>query len=206
MEQSIQELTDRLYREGVEKGKREAEDIVERARVEARGILEKASAEAAELMKQASADLERTRERVLGDIKTAGVQSIALIRQTITSHLLRASLEPSIRKTLDDPGFMKEQIGHLIAQGRPPRQGEDLVIAFPEERKRGLEGFLSGKAKELLDAGLEISFDAGVRHGLVIRPKDGSYEIRFTDEDFLDFFGSFLKDRTKALLFGPDRP
>ena len=46
MDSKLQELTDKIYTEGVEKGKEEAAKIVEKANAEAKAIVAKAKAEA----------------------------------------------------------------------------------------------------------------------------------------------------------------
>jgi V/A-type H+-transporting ATPase subunit E len=50
MEKQIQELTDRLYQEGVERGRKRAEEIIAEAQTEANNIILKAKAEAARIL------------------------------------------------------------------------------------------------------------------------------------------------------------
>ena len=57
---------------------------------------------------------------------------------------------------------------------------------------------------ELLDRGLEITFEDGVKSGFQIRPRDGSYKISFEEEDFVSFFREFLRERTRRRLFPSD--
>ena len=45
MQDKLQELTDRLYEEGLSKGRQEAEELLAKARAEAKEIVEKSSAE-----------------------------------------------------------------------------------------------------------------------------------------------------------------
>ena len=47
MQNKLQELTDRLYAEGLSKGKQEGEELVQKAKAEAEQIVNQAKAEAA---------------------------------------------------------------------------------------------------------------------------------------------------------------
>ena len=47
MQNKLQELTDRLYNEGLSKGKQEGEELLAKAKVQAEEIVAKAQAEAA---------------------------------------------------------------------------------------------------------------------------------------------------------------
>ena len=53
MENKIQELTDKLYREGVEKGNAEAEKIIAAAKEQAQQILKEAQEQAEEIQVKA---------------------------------------------------------------------------------------------------------------------------------------------------------
>ena len=46
MQDKLQELTDRLYNEGLSKGRQEADALIAKAKAEAREIVDKANAEA----------------------------------------------------------------------------------------------------------------------------------------------------------------
>ena len=51
MQNKLQELTDKLYNEGLSKGKQEGEEILAKAKVQAEEIIAKAKAEAEEKLK-----------------------------------------------------------------------------------------------------------------------------------------------------------
>ena len=54
MQNKLQELTDRLYAEGLSKGKQEGEELVQKAKAEAEQIVNQAKAEAARIVAEAS--------------------------------------------------------------------------------------------------------------------------------------------------------
>jgi V/A-type H+-transporting ATPase subunit E len=48
---------------------------------------------------------------------------------------------------------------------------------------------------------LTVTFNGRIKGGFRIEKKDNSYQISFTDEDFIAFFQSYLNKKTRQLLF-----
>lgn len=73
-------------------------------------------------------------------------------------------------------------------------------MILSEEEKDKFQKFVAAKYKELLDKGLEIK--VGDTNGaFVIQPKDGSYQIAFSEELFESFFNQYMRSFTKSLLY-----
>ena len=69
MQNKLQELTDKLYKEGLSKGKQEGEEILAKAKVQADEIVAKAQAEAANILAAANKEAEDLKTKVQGDLK-----------------------------------------------------------------------------------------------------------------------------------------
>lgn len=76
MDNKLQELTDRLYNQGLSKGKEEGEALLAKARSEAAAIVEEARKEAAAIIAKAEKDARDYTAKVTGDLKMAASQSI----------------------------------------------------------------------------------------------------------------------------------
>jgi V/A-type H+-transporting ATPase subunit E len=61
---------------------------------------------------------------------------------------------------------------------------------------------MRGKAQELLNKGINVEFSGTMRDGFQISPEDGRFKVRFTSEDFENYFKTFARPRTYQLLFG----
>ena len=83
MENKLQELTDKLYKEGLSKGKEEGEAILAKANEKAAEIIEEAKKQAESILKKAHKDAEDYKTKVEGDVKMAAVQSIQATRKDI---------------------------------------------------------------------------------------------------------------------------
>ena len=73
---------------------------------------------------------------------------------------------------------------------------------MPVADEKALELYFGKRLDEVIKSGVDITFDEKIKGGFRIGPKDNSYVISFTDEDFMNFFRSFMRPRTINLLFG----
>ena len=202
MDGKIQELTTKIYKEGVEKAKQEAKEIIDNANTQKETILKNAKQEAEEIINNAKKEAEQLKNRVLSEVKMASNQSIATLKQEITNLLSKLSISDTLTKTFNDIEFIKELIKELINKWDSSLKVLDIELVLPEKNKKELEEFFKTKLKDILNKGLEISFESRMKQGFRIGPKDKSFVLSFTDSDFIDFFQSFLKPKTKEILFG----
>ena len=70
--------------------------------------------------------------------------------------------------------------------------------------EKEIQQYFTKSVKDLLKKGLEIRFDDEVKSGFQIGPKNGSYKISFTEEDFINFFKQYLRPRLIKLLFAEE--
>ncbi|NNM67718.1 MAG: V-type ATP synthase subunit E [Spirochaetales bacterium] len=199
MEGKLQELTDRLYREGVEKASTEAKAILEKAQKEAQVVITKAKAEAEAVTSAAKNEAEQLKSKALSEVKMAGEQAIATLKLEITNLLTASALSSGVKTSFQDVAFVQELIKELVAKWDPKNAELDLVL--PASRQKELSQAFQAKSSEILAKGVELKFEARMDGGFRIEPKDGSFVLSFTDRDFLQFFQSFLKARAKEILF-----
>lgn len=85
MENKLQELTKKLYDEGLEKGRAEADRLVGEAKNEAAKIVAEARAQAEEIVKKARDKAEDVEKNTMTEIALAGKQAAAKIKSEIAS-------------------------------------------------------------------------------------------------------------------------
>ena len=200
MQNKLQELTDKLYNEGLSKGKQEGEEILAKAKVQADEIIAKAKAEAEAIVAAAHKDAADLKTKVEGDLKMAASQSIAATKKDIETLVVAKMTEGEVKKALSSADFVKEAI-LAVAKGFSA-EATDLEIVLPESLKKDLDGSLAGEIATVLNVGVEASFSKKVAGGFTIGPKDGGYFISFTDETFNALISEYLRPATKKILFG----
>ena len=201
MQNKLQELTDKLYNEGLSKGKQEGEEILAKAKAQAEEIVAKAQAEAAQILAAAQKQAEEVKTKTASDVKMAASQSIAATRKDIETLIVGKMTDETVKKALSTPDFIKEII-KAVAEKFTTDGPVDLALILPENLKKDLEPFVTKELATILNAGVEASFSKKVSGGFKIGPKEGSYFISFTEETFNQLISEYLRPTTKKLLFG----
>ena len=88
MQNKLQELTDKLYNEGLSKGKEEGEALLAKAKAEAAEIVAAAKKEAAGIISKAENEANDFKTKVAGDVTMAPSQSIPATRKDIENLVL----------------------------------------------------------------------------------------------------------------------
>lgn len=201
MQNKLQELTDKLYNEGLSKGKQEGEEILAKAKAQAEEIVAKAQAEAAQILAAAQKQAEEVKTKTASDVKMAASQSIAATRKDIETLIVGKMTDEAVKKALSTPDFIKEII-KAVAEKFTTDGPVELALILPESLKKDLEPFVAKELATILNAGVEASFSKKVSGGFKIGPKEGSYFISFTEETFNQLISEYLRPTTKKLLFG----
>jgi V/A-type H+-transporting ATPase subunit E len=197
----LQELTQKLYNEGLSKGKEEGEAILAQAKAQAEDIVKKAQEEAAAIVEKAQKEAADYKVKVEGDVKMASSQALQATKAAIEQIIVAKAVDAPVKEALSQADFLKGIIT-AVAQRFSAQESTDLALVLPEQLQKELEPFLKGALAQTLGKGVEASFSKKLNGGFKIGPKDGSYFISFTDEAFQQLIGDYLRPGTKKILFG----
>ena len=203
MENKLQELTQKLYEEGLSKGKQEAEQMVADACKQAEKIVADARKQADELRKQAEKSAEDLKKNTLTVLALAGRQMVGTLKSQIESLIVFKSTSDAVSAANADPEFIKSLLLEIASHWNGASSSRvDLKAVLPADKQAALEKVLASSATNDLNAGVEITFDHKVKSGFKIGPKDGSYYVSFTDADFQALLSEYLRPKVAELLFG----
>ena len=197
----LQELTQKLYDEGLAKGKQDGEALLQKAQAEAEGIIKQAKEEAEAILAKARKEAEDFKVKVEGDVKMAAQQSVQATRTDIENLVVAKTVDGTVDKALANEEYIKGIIT-AVAQKFSADEPADLSLVLPESLKSALEPFVKNELGKLLGKGVEAAFSKKVAGGFKIGPKDGGYFVSLTDDTFKELIGSYLRPATKKLLFG----
>ncbi len=205
MENKLQELTQKLYTIGVEKAKNEADTIIADAQKKAEQIIKKAYADAELIMSNAKQESAELKKKTESELMLSSKQVIATVKNQITNLVVQDMLAKDLEKSLSDNDFIKSIIELMVKKWQPDdAQSINLQIILPNETKENFNKYIKEKISHLLAKGLTVNFEDNFMSGFKIAPKDNSYIINFAQEDFDNFFKSFLKSKTANLLYGEE--
>lgn len=202
MENKLQELTGKIYEEGIAKAKEDAEKIIADAKKESEELRKKAKKEAELILSKAGKEAEELKNKVESEVKLSARQAISTIKQQITEMITAKVTEDSVKEAFKDKEFIKKIIETTITNWNPAKDAYDLQLLLPKEDEKSLGAYFSSKQNEVLKNSVDIIFDERISTGFKIGPKDGRFLISFTDEDFENFFKAYLRPRTTHLLYG----
>lgn len=196
MENKIQELTDKIYREGVEKGNEEAQRLISSARDEAAKIVEDARKEAESILAVARKSAKETAENTQSEIKLFAGQAVNALKTEIATLLTNEVVSESVKGFVADKEYLNKFIVSLAAQWSA---NESIVISTADAE--GLKKYFAANAKALLDKGVRIEEVNGTKSLFTISPADGSYKVNFGEEEIENYFKDFLRPQLVEMLF-----
>ncbi len=202
MQNKLQELTDKLYNEGLSKGKQEAEQLKSTAKKEAEQIINDAKAQAAEIVEKAKGEAEELKSKSENDVRMAAAQSFSALKQEIEKMVITKSISQPIKESLSDKDFI-ESIITLIIKAFNPENADPvaLSIILPSNKKDEFEKTIAQKITKLFNSGIEFSFSKNLDAGFKIQSKEDGYMLSFTNNDFESLIGEYLRPKTRNLLF-----
>lgn len=202
MENKLQQLTQKLYDEGLEKGRAEADKLVADAKAEAREIVAEARAEAEEIVKKAEAKAEDVSKNTMTEISLAGKQAVGRIKSEIASLIIAKATARGVKEAVVDPAFIKEMLVAVAKNWNGSDSGKvELQALLPEDERKKLDAAFEESAKELLAAGVEVGWSKEVKTGFKVGAKEGGYYISFADADIEALLAEYLRDKVFQLLF-----
>lgn len=196
MESKIQELTNKLLAEGVDKGKAEAEKIVAAAKEESANIVADAKKQAETIVASANKEAETLDENTKSELRMYASQALSALKTEVANVLTDASVKQVVNGMVADKDFMNQ---FVLKMAEKWGAQEDIVIST--EDAESLKALFAAKAKSLLDKGVKIEGVHGQKALFSIQPADGSYKLNFGEEEFENYFKSFLRPQLVDMLF-----
>jgi V/A-type H+-transporting ATPase subunit E len=158
---------------------------VKEAKAKADHLIAAAQKEQAELKKHTEAEL-----------KLFASQSAEALKTEIINLLTDKLATMNVKAAMEDKGFMQKLIGELLTNW-----SKDETLTLGVENAAALEAYIASNMKHLLEKGLKIESVNGIKTGFTLTPADGTYKVRFGEEEFIDYFKEFLRPQIQQLLF-----
>lgn len=196
MNNKIQELTDIIYNEGVIKGREEADKILTDANTKAEQILSAAKKESERILVAAKKKAAELSENTKNELKLYASHSLSALKSEIASAITDTIVKEEIDNFSKSSDYLNQFILSLATQWA---EKENVVISTPDAE--GLKKYFLSKAKHILNKGITINQVNGMKSFFSIAPADGSYKIIFGEEEFENYFKSFLRPLIIDTLF-----
>ncbi len=210
----IKQLVETLRQEGVDAGKKAAEDIITEAREEASTIVSEARDKAGLILGNARKEADF--------ISTAGKQAFEMANRnailelkTFLQEEFAKQIQATVGTQLTDEKLLQQMILEVAGRNAiDENESVDVVLptkvvgvselsSSPEELKEGtLMHFAVAQAAEMLREGVTFSVNEDNKHALVFRLQDKDIEVALSDETVTQMMLNHLQPRFRALLEG----
>jgi V/A-type H+-transporting ATPase subunit E len=197
MEIQLQELIEKIKKDGIEAASAEASQLKTQAETEAKRIVEGARKEAEAIVAKAKTDTERFEKAGIASVGQACRNLVLAFRTEI-----QAMLDKLVARELAASygGDTLKAVLPEIVKGWAAGGAESLSLILPEAQLKKLEAFFQEKLSSELKKGLELKSDRNLGAGFRIANKDGSAYYDFSAESVAELLSAYLNPRLAEIL------
>ena len=198
MDVQLQELIDKIKKNGVAAAESSAAEIIADAEKRAAAIISEAERKAEEAEKKAKAEAERLEKASIDAIKQAGRNSILSFRDGINAEL-SAIVEAETAKAYD-ADMLKTLIPDVVKAWTSNADASSVAVLLSEKDLDALSKNFASALKAEIDKGLEIKSDAALDAGFRIGTQDGAAYYDFSAESVAALFSAYLNPKTAQIM------
>ncbi|MDR1971530.1 MAG: V-type ATP synthase subunit E [Treponema sp.] len=192
MEIQLQELIDKIKKDGIESASGEAARLKSQAEGEAKRIVEAARREAEGIVVKAREDADRLEKAGIAAIGQASRNLILAFKGEIQAVLDKIVVrEASAAYNAD---VLKAALPEIL-KNWAVKGSDSLDILLPEGQLASLEAFFREKLAAELKQGAELRSDRNLGAGFRIANRDGSAYYDFSAEAVADLLSAYLNPR-----------
>lgn len=198
MEIQLQELIDRIKKDGVAAAEIQAASILEDAKAQAEKIIADAESEAERLMNNAKAENERTVKAGEDAIRQAGRNLLISFRESVTREL-KAVVEKNVNTVYSSEDFKKLIIDVVLCwTGKP--EADDISVILNKNDLERLENALLAELKEKMLKGVTLKANDNFDGGFRIAVNNGGVYYDYSAEAVTDMLSAYLSPAVAALM------
>lgn len=198
MDVQLQELIDKIKKDGVGAAEASAQAIIADAEKRAEAIVAEAERKAAENEKKAKAEAERLEKASIDAIKQAARNTILSFRDGINAEL-SALIQAETAKSYDDK-LLKTLIPEVVKEWVKNQEASSVSVLLSEKDTAALSASLTAALKNEIAKGLEIKADSSLDAGFRISTKDGAAFYDFSAESVAALFSAYLNPKTAQIM------
>ncbi len=198
MDVQLQELIDKIKKDGVASAEAEAAKIVEASEKKAESIIADAQEKAAEIIKNVKAETERMEKASQEAIVQAGRNMLLSFKDSLIGELdglIKADTEKAESKDL-----LAKLIPETVKAWAKNADASELSVLLSEKDLKDLEKSLISELKAEIEKGLEIKPDKTLSAGFRIGVKNGAAYYDYSADALAEMFAAYLNPKVAALI------
>ncbi|HOX12322.1 MAG TPA: V-type ATP synthase subunit E [Spirochaetia bacterium] len=192
MDIRLQELLDKIRKDGIEAAQTDAAKVLAEAEERRRAVLAEADREAKALLAKAKADADRFEEAGKAALEQAARNLVISFRTEIEA-VLAAIVRTDTEKALSGP-VLEAAIPAVLAAWKD-KGTDDLAVLLPPAELSKLEASFRKKLESELKKGLELRPFPGIKAGFRIAEKGGAAYYDFSADSLAEMISQYLNAR-----------
>lgn len=198
MDVQLQELIDKIKKDGVASAENSAAAIIAEAEKKAAAIVAEAEAKATEIVNTGKNETARMEKASIDAIRQAGRNIILSFRDAINAELSAlVTGEVSVAMSSD---MVKKLVPEVVKAWAGNMEAEDISVLVPAKDAEDLAVSLRASLKDEMAKGLEVKADKSLATGFRIGIKDGAAYYDFSAESVAELFSAYLNPKTVAIM------
>jgi V/A-type H+-transporting ATPase subunit E len=197
MDIQVQELINKIKKDGIEAASEEAAKLKLDAETEARQIVETAKKEAAEIIDKGKKDAARSEKAGKAALEQASRNLVLVFKgeiQALLDKLVAEQLGASYNADV-----LKAVIPELL-KAWGTKNADSLAVLLPQASLAKLQAYFKTKLAAEIKKGLEIRPDNTLGEGFKIAKKDGSAYYDFSAESVAEMLSAYLNPQLAEIL------
>jgi V/A-type H+-transporting ATPase subunit E len=197
MDIQLQELIDKIKKDGIESASEEALRLKTQAEGEAKRVVEAARREAADIIANGKADAERAEKAGEAALEQASRNLVLAFKKEIETLLDKIIALKTEAVYNDDvlKGVLPELLKNWASQGS---DAPDVLLS--EKDRKAMESYFNNQLASELAKGMELKTDRNLGAGFRIAEKDGSAYYDFSAESVAELLSAYLNPRLAEIL------
>lgn len=204
MTSKIQELTEKIYQEGVDKAQNQANILIKEAEDKATGLINNAQQKADNIILEAERKSQEIEQSLKEELQSISRQVIDITKQKITDSIVADASQTISESLIDDKDFLKSLVLELVTKWDMGNGSiDDLSLILSEKQLGNLDGIFKSGALQIMKSKKKILIDPSIKNGFQIISNSEGFKLSFSVEDLKNFFKKFMKSRIQEYLFTP---
>ena len=198
MDVQLQELIDKIKKDGVAAAEKESAKIIAASEKKAESIIADAEAKAEQIIKSAKSETEKMEKASEEAIIQAGRNMLLSFKDSLIAELdglIQAETTKAVSK--DVLGKLIPETVKLWAKNS---DASELSVLLSEKDLKALEKSLTASLKAEIKKGLEIKPDKTLAAGFRIGVKNGAAYYDYSAESLAEMFAAYLNPKVAGLM------
>jgi len=198
MEIQLQELIDKIKKDGIESASAESARLKQEAEAEAARIIAAAQKEAAEIVSRGKADAERSEKAGVAALEQASRNLILTFKGEIQTLLDKLVAQETASAFSEDT--FKNALPEILKAWASKSGSDALDLLLPAGELKKLQSWFNEKLTAEIKKGVELKSDRNLGAGFRIANKDGSAYYDFSAESVAQLLSAYLNPRIGEIL------